>query len=412
MTTVSSEPDLRAALLDGGDITADEVAVADLTAPLELTVPGTRVRGGRYRAVSGPAWVGEVSEVELAGMRIEGGRRCDPVYDPAQKLVHLVGTEAAPLHDVVVRDCRIGESRGDAVWLEWCVDSQVRGLIARGLLYSGVMVISGERVAVSGCTIADAPLSPGVDNTYGIAFTDLANTEQARSRDCSAVGNTVAQIDWEGIDTHGGDGILIAANTVLGCPRGIALVTGNGTRTTTVPTRCTVNGNSVTARGMRVPAREGLIFGGLPDIGASATITGNRIDGYQRPFFWGDYIDRAASNVADNNVPMIDWTALDQSDADYGVNSTHPLRYMVDGDVGHLTGGWIRKSGRTGNLLGRLGTPHAWPPTLTWIALAKGSNPAAVEGTIIVYPTGEMRLAYATGLDQYTLPGTGTWRTT
>ncbi|UVS81784.1 right-handed parallel beta-helix repeat-containing protein [Actinokineospora sp. UTMC 2448] len=385
MTTVTTEADLRAALRDGGDITAD--LAVELSEPLELGVAGTRVRGGRYRVDSGPAWVGWVSEVELAGMWVGGGRRGSPVYDKAQRLIHLVGTEAARLAGVVVRDCRIGESRGDAVRLEWCVDSQVRGVVARGLLYAGVMVISGERVVVEGCTVTDAPLSPGVVNTYGIAVTDYANTEQARSRDCAVVGNTVSLIDWEGIDTHGGDGILVAGNTVQGCPRGVALVVGNETRTT-APTRCTVTGNSISARGMRVAQREGIVLGGLPRRAASAVVSGNRIDGYRRPYLWGDYIGEIV--VSGNNHPMIPWSGLDLTGSDFSEDPRDPLRYMVDGGEARLRGAVVGE----GSHVGRIPSPHGRPLVAT-----------RVSDTLVVFPDGAVRVS-----EEDVLPVVGTWR--
>ncbi|UVS81857.1 right-handed parallel beta-helix repeat-containing protein [Actinokineospora sp. UTMC 2448] len=408
MTAVATEADLRAALLDGGDITA---AVAlDLTAPLEITVPGTRVHGGRYHAESGPVWLGSVPDIELSGMHLHGGRDTTPSHDQAQRLIHIIGSQASPLPGVVVRDCRIRESRGDAVRLEWCVDSQVHGVTARGLLYAGVMVISGERVTVAGCTIVDAPLSPGVVNTYGVAVTDYDNTEQARSRDCAVIGNTVFQVDWEGIDTHGGDGVLVAGNTVQGCPRGVALVVGNATRTT-VPTRCTVTGNSITARGMRVAPREGVLLGGLPGKGASATITGNRIDGYQRPYLWGEYIDRAETIVAGNSQPMIPWCRLDMTASDFVLNTTYPLEIMIDGDTGYMRGGVIRKGGAgSGTYVGRLPV-HGWPSALTWVSHTKGSSANASNARMTIYPDGRVYLLYPDGADGFTLPGIGTWRT-
>ncbi|MGW5052861.1 right-handed parallel beta-helix repeat-containing protein [Actinokineospora sp. NPDC004072] len=382
MTTVTTEADLRAALLDGGDIVAD--LAVELAEPLVVGVAGTRVRGGRYRVASGPAWVGGVGGVELAELWVEGGGLAAG-FEKGQRLVHLAGSQEAPLAGVVVRDCRLGESRGDAIRLEWCVDSQVRGVVVRGVLYAGVMVLSGDRVAVQGCTIADAPLTPGVVNTYGVAFTDSGNTEAARSRDCSVVGTVVRQVDWEGIDTHGGDGILVSGNTVVGCPRGVALVVGNETRTT-VPTRCVVTGNSISARGMRVAPREGLVIGGLPGRDASAVITGNRIDGYRTPFRWGAHIGEIA--VAGNNHPMIPWSRLDMTGSDFAPG----LEYLVDGGEGRLRGQLVRVG--LGDYVGRIPSPVGRPAVAT-----------RVSDTLTAFPDGSVRVSEPDSPDTG-----GTWR--
>jgi hypothetical protein len=406
---VATEAHLRAALLNGGDITVS--ADLALTAPLEVTVPGTRVRGGRYHVESGPAWLVHTSDTALAGMRLQGGRDTTPTIDHTQRLIHAIGSEGAPLHDITISDCRVRDTRGDAVRLEWVQDSTVERLHARGINYGGVMVLSGTRVDVAACVITDAPLSEGVVNVYGIAFTDGTNTESGRSRDCRAIGNTVSFIDWEGIDTHGGDGIQVVGNTVVACPRGVALVVGNSSRVT-VPRRCTVTGNSITATGMRQPQREGVYLGGLPGNGASATITGNRVDGYTRPFQWADYVDRAGTNVADNNHPMVPWSRLDMTGSAFTLNGSYPLEFMVDGDEGRMRGGVVRKAGNNGTLVGKLTSAHAFPSVVTWVAHVKGTNASADDATLTVYPDGEVRLNYPSGTDGYTIPGVATWRTT
>lgn len=213
IAAVSTEADLRAALLDGGTITVDPSVVLDLAAPLQVAVAGTRVHGGRYRAATGPAFQVAADDVVLDGLDVEGGRADTPALDLTQRLIHAVGQPGQPLRRVVVRDCTIRQSRGDAIRLEWCVDPLVRGCHIDGVTYGGVMVLSGLRALVAYCHVADGPLSDGVSNTYGIAFTDGTNDEAGRSRDCAAIGNVVRGFGWKGLDTHSGDGTVFADNT-------------------------------------------------------------------------------------------------------------------------------------------------------------------------------------------------------
>lgn len=407
MIHVNTEADLRAALLDGGDITVD--TALDLATPLEITQPGTRVHGGRYRATDAPAWLILAGDAELRGAHLAGNLDTDPGVMHAQRLVHAIGTQGEPLDSVRIVDCVARDTRGDAVRLEWCRDSRVTGLDAARIHYAGVMILSGDHVRVEDCTIADVRNPGEGTDCYGIAVTDIVNTDAARSRDCAVIGNSIRVCDWEGIDTHGGDGLTIVGNTITGSPRGIALVSGNASRIT-VPTRITVTGNSISTRGMRRPEREGIYLGGIPNNPATATIVANTVTGYTTPMRWADYIGRGDTVVGLNNRPMFDWTPLDQTDADFGPNATYPIQYCVDGDVVWLRGGAVRKAGRTGTLLGRVNA-HARPGQLTWVSFVRGTNPAADEGTITVYPTGELRLNYPTGTDGYTVPGSGAWRT-
>jgi DUF3040 family protein/parallel beta helix pectate lyase-like protein len=184
-----------------------------------------------------------------------------------------------------VHHCTLGQSRGDNVWLEWCVASTVHNNVISNYLYSGVMVISGIRITVSGNTIADAPLSSGVVNTYGIAVTDLTSQDADRSRHVTVVGNTV-----------------------LGCPRGIALVVGNETRTL-APNKCVVAGNTVNAAGMRQSQLPAVYLSGIANVPASATVVGNQVVGYTTPFF-ASYWDRGNTFIGQNSEPFVDWSPI------------------------------------------------------------------------------------------------------
>lgn len=122
-----------------------------------------------------------------------------------------------------------GELRGldkafEGILLDRCTDVDVLGVHVMDCTYAGIMVLSGLRVDVDGCTIEriavpqyDAAIKAGGPsawnmNAYGIAFSDTNGTP---SRDCRAFYNVIDQVpSWHGIDTHGGDGITISDNTI------------------------------------------------------------------------------------------------------------------------------------------------------------------------------------------------------
>jgi Right handed beta helix region len=396
---IATEQELIAALQAGGEVVCDSGITIALTQTMQVTVP-CRITGGRFTRAGGAAFEVTTSDVEFSGVHITGGGTAAG-YDITQKLIYVLGTEGAPLHGINIHDCTLTQSRGDNVWLEWCVASTVHDNVISSYLYSGVMVISGIRITVSGNTIADAPLSSGVVNTYGIAITDLSNDPADRSKHVTVVGNTVSLIDWEGIETHGGDSLTVVGNTVLGCPRGIALVVGNATQTL-APTNCLITGNTINATGVRRPQLAGFYLAGIANVPASATAVGNQIVGYTTPFFTS-FWDRGKTYIGNNSEPFVDWSPITLG-PDFNANATYPPQYRVDGNVVHLRGGVIPKSGGPAarSQVGSLAKAAAWPTVLTTVGFLKGSNPSAGNGTLAVTTSGDLQLLYGSGTDSYT----------
>jgi hypothetical protein len=405
---ISTQAELEAALLAGGDIVCDSSVIIDLTATMQVIRP-TRIRNGRFTRAAGAAFEITSSDVDLDDLEITGG--VPAAYDITQKLIYANGGAAAPLHNICVRNCTLRGSRGDNIWLEWCVDALVESNNIAGYRYSGIMVISGHRIVVANNLVRDAALSAGVVNVYGIAVSDLDNNEAARSRDCSIIGNQVALIDWEAIDTHGGDGLTITGNHVTASPRGIALVTGNATRLF-APTNCLVSGNTVNAAGARVPLGYGVALAGIANKPASATVVGNQLIGFdaQTPILLNNWA-RGETYIGHNNRPLLPWTNIDMG-ADYTPDETYPPQYLVDGNTVHLRGGVIPGSGgvsaRTD--IGNLPNAAAWPTVRTITGFTKGASPDAGSAQVAVTPTGALQMLYGTGTDAFTYWLTGSYQ--
>jgi parallel beta helix pectate lyase-like protein len=404
---ISNENELEAALRDGGTVHCDGAKTIPLSHPVTITRP-CRIVGGHFSRDTGVAFEITSSDVELDGLHVTGGGQAAG-YDSTQHLIFAHGTAEEPLTNVCVRGCTLRQSRADNVWLEWCTDSHVAGNDIESYLYSGVMVISGQRVVITENRVRDAPLSTGVVNTYGIALTDLANTAEARSRDCTIVGNQVSLVDWEGIDTHGGDDLTITGNSVTGCPRGIALVTGNETRVV-APTNIAVSGNTINAAGARKKLLAGVFLGGIANVPASATIVGNQFTGYPTPFittFW----NRGETYIGNNSDPLIPWSAI-QMGADYTADPNNPPRYLVDGNTVHLRGAVVPKDGgvSTRTDVGRLAAAAAWPTVITTVAFIKGADPTAGTAQLVVTTDGHVQLLHGAGTDTDTYSLAGSYR--
>jgi parallel beta helix pectate lyase-like protein len=397
---ISTVPDLIAALAAGGDVVCDPTVTLDVTgAGLTITRP-TRMLGGTLVATSGPAVTVAASNAELAGLTVTGGGLGTP--DPSQKLIYVLGTQADPLTAVRVHDCVLTESASDCLWLEWCTDSGAYHNTCADFLDSGIMVISGNRVAVDDNTITNGVLAAGAANVYGIAITDLLNTDAARSRYCTITGNTVRAIPWEGIDTHGGLGLSITGNTVTACRRGIALVTGNASRVS-VPTGCTVTGNTIDGSGASVTPDIGLFLSGVSGSQASAVMSANTIMGYDAgdPISV-DFWQRVDSFIGGNSRPLVPWTPITLAGG-WTKNPTFPPEYMVDGKLVRTRGAAIPPvGGIAGNpTIGALPDPAAWPGNRSFYATARGSRSTAGLGTLSVDTNGQLTINYGNTSDQF-----------
>lgn len=407
---VTTQIEIEARLVTGGEIRVSSLDPIDLDGPIVVDVP-CQIVGGDFVVTGGPAFVVTSSDVEFRNVSIEGGRETfDDTYDVTQKLIYAQGTQSAPLSNVQIVDCRLFNSRGDNVWLEWCTLSTVRDCVIQHFLYSGVMLLSADRVKVNDNVIEDAPLTDGVVNTYGIAISDNVNTLAGRSTNVQVTGNVVSQIDWEGIDTHGGDVISIVGNTILGCPRGVALVTGNATRVV-APTRCLVVGNTIDGADARRPLLAAIYLAGIAGVSASGTIVGNQVLTYPTPFtttYWA----RADTYLAHNSKPFVNWTNITMG-PDYNSSSTYTPQFMIDGNTVHVTGGVIPKSGGVSarDAIGNIPHAGAWPSRLTFIRFVKGSNPAGGNAQLAVTPGGDLQMLYGVGTDTYTYFIGGSYQT-
>lgn len=135
---------------------------------------------------------------------------------------------------VVIRNCTFHDFDHTAIWLDGLVDPLIENCFIYDTTYTGIMLLGvtkgtgtwGGRVLDN--TIVrvgkDAHQTPDF-NAYGIAVT--MNGGGTPSSDTLVQDNLVTDIPlWHGIDTHGGQRILIAHNEIRRTARGI-FITAN-----------------------------------------------------------------------------------------------------------------------------------------------------------------------------------------
>lgn len=411
-TTVKTLAELKQACTEGGLVSVIGGPIT-LSSTVMVTAR-TTISGGEFVLPSSAAGLGfhiKASGSSISGAKFTGaGIGAGWSYD--RRFIHAEGTSQAPLRNISVRNCTMDGCQSDNVRLTWCLDSDVSNNQMKDFLYSGVMLISVDSVNVIGNKIRNAPLSAGVVNTYGIASTDSENTQASRSRNVKVIGNTVENIQWEGIDTHGGDSMSIIGNTVRNCPRGIALVVGNNTRIG-VPTNCIVHGNFIdkgTANDVSAISLWGNSALGLK---SDAIITGNIIRGYSdSSAIYLNYYDILKTLIEGNSHPHIPWTDLAITNTtDWKGVTGYPMQYMVEGRHVYLRGfaspnSSARPPDSTITVMPVICRTNN---SKTFVAVSHGSNSAAGFGTLTADITGELQMRYRTTSDAFAYPIEGSY---
>lgn len=405
LPVVSTFSELQAAVSAGGLVQVGSTPIT-ITSKVSVTQP-TWIQGGNFvlPADAGyPAFEVTSSNVVFNQPRFTGAGT-GAAYDINSRFIYAWGSLSSYLKNVHVRGARMVGSQTENIRFVCVRDFSIVDCVMDDFLYAGALLLSCEDGVVLGCTITNAVMKSPVVNVYGVAATDSVNTEAGRSRRIKIVGNTVRDIPWEGIDTHGGDAIVISANTVVNCVRGIALVSGNETRLT-VPNNCVVTGNYVDRGTATGTEREGISLFGLIANLATGVITGNIVRGYTAPnAIYTSQYDPLKTLVQGNSHPHVPWTNLTLDNTTFWtVNASFPPQYMVDGRTVFLRGfATSASSSQANNRIATLPAVAA-PTRLTFAAASHGSNSAAGHGTLGIYETGELWMLYKTSGDLYSYP--------
>ena len=140
-----------------------------------------------------------------------------------------VGSTSTVVENLQIRNCTIKDSDGYACRLAYIKDSVIDNCVMDNLRYAGVFVVSGSNIKVVNCKINNITGLSSNNNAYGITFTRDKLISVAgggdRSSNCSAINNTISNVDtWNGLDTHGGIDITFANNRVIDCGFPIGIV--------------------------------------------------------------------------------------------------------------------------------------------------------------------------------------------
>jgi len=229
------------------------------------------------------------SDVIIKSLYLRGTGAPTDDYVASSSAVSAVGTDngagVAPtyLAGISIADCYIYNWKMDGIYFQFVEDFDISHNRLETITYSGIMTSSSRRGRISNNHIEDIKCSSGLGsgNGYGISMTRTSSADLTRYPVCTDItvtGNTVRSVaTWSGIDTHGGERLVVNSNTIFDTHYGITI---GGSNNVTAPQEVLVNSN-VLCSNRTGTATTGISFtGSSTTIYSSGSINGNIIENY------------------------------------------------------------------------------------------------------------------------------------
>lgn len=166
------------------------------------------------------------SGVEIYDVEFIGGSTA--VVDIDGRAISIVGTVGAYKDKIIISGCNIHDVSFYGIYGEFASNIDIKNCKFTNIAYAGILFLSGKNILVDNATIKN--VSPGsAGNAYGVSFSrDSISNDLGlfpRSKDCIVRNCYIDGIPiWDGIDTHGGENILVEGNTIKNCNVGISFV--------------------------------------------------------------------------------------------------------------------------------------------------------------------------------------------
>jgi hypothetical protein len=255
-----------------------------------ITLSGCTIFGYGAKITStvsaGVTFSGSVSNIKIYGLEIQGLGNSS--YVSSETLVEINGTgngALAPtfIKGIEIKDCHIHSVGRAAVRVRYLENSNFCNNIIENVGRSGIESASVKFCRFDGNIVRN--MSPGDgSNAYGIFVSrqKKALISDPISEHCTVNNNIIENNTiWEALDTHGGQYITFANNTIKNCKIGIVLVNSEDETGTQIGCAfCSITGNV-----MKGTNRSGFngsyglnIAGSSDETTRHCTIVGNVID--------------------------------------------------------------------------------------------------------------------------------------
>ena len=204
-----------------------------------------------------------------------------------------MGQPDKPIRRLIVRDTVISSLGGFGLYPEHVTDARVTGNEIHDIVYAGVMVLSGRRGVIANNMVQRIGVrgsEANSGNAYGIALT--AAPGSAATSDFVVSGNNVEDVPtWHALDTHGGERVVFADNTVRRAPRAVFITTDDaGHEATSI----VVTGNVFDSPD---PVTTNLVVV-TTYAAANVVVSGNTARGWGSAAFLHDYMGMSTGLVA------------------------------------------------------------------------------------------------------------------
>lgn len=203
--------------------------------------------------------------------------------------LHMIGTSTSVRKTgLTVVGTEISQFGGHGIYAQFVDQINIQSCNIHDCGYAGAMFLSCNHGVFSDNTVTT--IAPGVtSNMYGISLTHdstdydtdpNAGTKEATNPFCwdwYVAGNHIEDINWEGIDTHGGYEIRVIGNVVYNTYGGIAVTGSSGDAIDYAGWSNVVSNNVVDARNSdgTTSGRENTNYG--ININGAATVTQKRV---------------------------------------------------------------------------------------------------------------------------------------
>lgn len=228
--------------------------------PGQVFLVGTQINISKSITIRGGTWMHQTNattfmvtagtpDVLFDGLTFIGPALTDSSQPTSSRFIYANGTEASRVNRLQIRNCVMLNCHHTALRLNWCTNFIVDANSIENVQYAAIMLMSPKVGTVSNNTCRNMVQGGTLINSYGIAVSDSDNVGSARAQDVLVIGNLIEGVlKWEGIDTHGGKGIMVIGNTLRACRYPIAMVVGNPDRNLS-PQACVVQDNYIERAG-------------------------------------------------------------------------------------------------------------------------------------------------------------------
>lgn len=160
---------------------------------------------------------------------------------------------ASRYKNITLRDLTFTANANHCVQIEFAENVNVENCHASDFARAAFMILSVDGFYIDRFSAVGATMPSGVTNAYGVAISRNTNVNiatQPRSRNFIITRGYVKDINWEGIDTHGGEDGYVGQNEIYHCKVGIAIVSSanESAVSTYAPQRVIVDGNTIDAQ--------------------------------------------------------------------------------------------------------------------------------------------------------------------